>query len=103
VDSQGDLFIADNEIVRKISAKNGLITTVAGSGKGDTVEGSSALSTRFKPIEGLAVDSAGDLFISDGDQGKIFEMNARTGQMEFRENLMSRNVTNRTLSGAGLS
>jgi sugar lactone lactonase YvrE len=80
VDSQGDLFIADDENVRKVSAKSGLITTVAGNGKsGDAVEGSSALSTSFKSVEGLAIDPAGNLFISDGNQDKIFEVHAENG------------------------
>jgi trimeric autotransporter adhesin len=81
VDSQGDLFIADAESVRKVSAQNGLITTVTGNGEGDTVEGSSALSTKFKSVEGLAVDPAGDLFISDGNQGKIFKMDSANGRI----------------------
>ncbi len=65
VDSHGDLFIADGESLRKVSAISGLITTLAGNGEGDTIEGSSALSTKFKFIGGLAVhDPAGNLFIS---------------------------------------
>jgi trimeric autotransporter adhesin len=79
VDSQGDLFIADDVNVRKVSAKNGLITTLVGNGKGDTLEGSSALSAKFKSIEGLAVDPTGNLFISDGNQ--IFEMDSVNGKI----------------------
>jgi sugar lactone lactonase YvrE len=81
VDSQGNLFIADGESVRKVSAKNRLITTLAGNGEGETIEGSSALSTKFKFIGGLAVDPAGDLFISDGNQGKIFKMDSVNGKV----------------------
>ena len=77
VDLQGDLFIADGDQVRRVDAKSGLITTVAGTGrKGDTTERSSALSTAFKSVDGLAVDRAGNLFISDGTQGKVFEMDS---------------------------
>lgn len=79
VDSHGDLFIADGESLRKVSAISGLITTLAGNGEGDTIEGSSALSTKFKFIGGLAVDPAGNLFISDGNQGKIFKMDSVNG------------------------
>lgn len=80
VDSQGDLFIADDAHVRKVSAKSGLITAVAGNGKGgDTIEGSSALSASFKAVEGLAVDPAGNLFVSDGNQEKIFEVDSVNG------------------------
>jgi len=80
VDSQGNLFIADDEHVRKVSAKSGLITTVAGNGTaGDTIEGSSALSASFKAVEGLAVDSAGNLFVSEGNPEKIFEIDSVNG------------------------
>lgn len=80
VDSQGDLFIADGEYVRKVGAKSGLISTVAGNGKGgDTIDGSPALSTSLKSVQGLAIDPANNLFISDGGQGKIFEMDSVNG------------------------
>jgi len=80
VDSQGGLFIADDDQVRRVDAKSGLITTVAGNGRsGDTIESSSALSTSFKSVDGLAVDRAGNLFISDRIQGKIFEMDLVNG------------------------
>ena len=80
VDSQGDLFIADGGQVRRVDAGSGLITTVAGNGRsGDTIENSSALSTSFKSVDGLAFDPAGNLFISDRVQGKIFEMDSVSG------------------------
>lgn len=77
VDSQGDLFIADDKQVRRVDAESGVITTVAGNGRSDdTIEGSSALSTSFKSVDGLAVDRAGNLFISDRIQRKIFQMDS---------------------------
>ena len=80
VDSQGNLFIADDEHVRKVDARTRRISTVGGNGQsGDTVEGSSALSASFRDIVGLAVDRAGDLFVSDADQGKIFRISSVTG------------------------
>lgn len=80
VDSRGNLFIAADEKVRKVDAQSGLIVTVAGNGKGgDTVEGSPALSTSFKAVDGLAIDPAGNLLISDGNQGKIFRIDSVNG------------------------
>ena len=80
VDSQGDLFIADAEQVRRVDAESGLITTVVGNGRnGDTIESSSALSISFKSVDGLAADRAENLFISDRIQGKIFEMDSVNG------------------------
>jgi sugar lactone lactonase YvrE len=75
VDTQGNLFIGDGGQVRRVDARTGLISTVAGNGKtGETAEGSSALSVTFWNIDGLGVDQEGDLFIADGRQGKIFRI-----------------------------
>ncbi len=66
-DSQGDLFIGDeeNDRIRKISA-NGIVTTVAGNGEYYyNGEGVPALTA---PVEGggnLAVDKAGNVYYSD--------------------------------------
>ena len=68
VDAAGDLYIADanNFRVRKVS--NGVITTVAGSGKsgssGDNIPATSALV--FAP-RAVAVDMAGSLYIGEID------------------------------------
>jgi trimeric autotransporter adhesin len=80
VDSEGNLFIADFQQVRKVDAHSGLISTAAGNGEtGNTIEGSMALWTSFQQIEGLAVDSAGSLFIDDAGQGKIFKVSSAEG------------------------
>ncbi|MBV9887996.1 MAG: hypothetical protein JO119_15735, partial [Acidobacteria bacterium] len=80
IDLEGNLLIAEWQRVYKVEAHTGLISTVAGTGKeGATTEGSTALSVNFSHIDGLAVDSGGNLFISDGGQGKIFKVNPSTG------------------------
>ncbi|MBO9540477.1 IPT/TIG domain-containing protein [bacterium] len=71
VDPLGTLYIADtsNYRIRKLSS--GTITTVAGSGApGPTGDGGLATSAQFFPV-GLAVDSAGSLYIADGQAGRI--------------------------------
>ena len=66
LDSSGDLYIADtgNGRVRKVS--NGVITTVAGNGSifynGDS---GPATATELSDLQGVAVDSAGNLYIAD--------------------------------------
>lgn len=80
VKSQGDLLIAEWQQVFKVDVRTGLISTIAGTVKeGDTVEGSSALVVSFGQIEGLAVDSDGNLFISDLVQHKIFKVSSASG------------------------
>jgi trimeric autotransporter adhesin len=70
VDSAGNLYIADtgNSRIRRVS--NGVITTVAGNGCGSNGCGFSgdngpATSAELTNAEGIAVDSAGNLYIAD--------------------------------------
>jgi uncharacterized protein (TIGR03437 family) len=66
VDSAGSLYIADsaNNVIRKVS--NGVITTVAGNGAyGYSGDGGPATSARLYGPSGVAVDSAGNLYIAD--------------------------------------
>jgi sugar lactone lactonase YvrE len=66
-DLEGNLFISEqnNQRVRKVSP-DGLITTVAGTGKeGFSGDGGLATAAPLKWPRGLAVDAAGNLFIAD--------------------------------------
>jgi sugar lactone lactonase YvrE len=68
VDSAGSLFIADlfNERIRRVDAITGVITTVAGTGvAGFSGDGGPATRARLNGAPGVAVDSAGNLFIAD--------------------------------------
>lgn len=78
VDSANNLYIGDsNGYVRKVDPQAGFITTVAGAGEfGTTTEGAAALEWRFSEISGLAVNSSGDLFISDIPE--FFKVDAKT-------------------------
>jgi uncharacterized protein (TIGR03437 family) len=73
VDSAGNLYIADtrHSCIRKV-ATTGIITTVAGNGvagyAGDNV---AATSTSLNEPYGIAVDSAGNLFIADTFNNRI--------------------------------
>jgi hypothetical protein len=80
INSLGDVFLGDEYCVRKVDARTGLISTVAGDGMyGDTIDGASALKTHFWSIDGLAVNSSGDLFVADGRQSKIFRIDNGSG------------------------
>ncbi len=66
-DSSGNLYIADsvNQVIRKIS--NGTISTVAGTGgsSGYSGDGKAATSAQMLGPSGVAVDSAGNIYIAD--------------------------------------
>ncbi len=68
VDAAGNLYIADtqNNRIRKVGT-NGLIATVAGNGIcGHGGDGSPAVSAQLCQPDDVAVDSAGNLYITDG-------------------------------------
>jgi len=75
LDGEGDLFVADggNNSVREVDT-GGVIRTVAGTGQpgyaGDRVSPHSALDL---PL-GVAVDSAGVVYIADADNGRVREL-----------------------------
>jgi uncharacterized protein (TIGR03437 family) len=78
-DTKGNLYFADegNNRVRRI-APDGTITTVAGSGTpGYGGDGGPALSAQLTGPAGIAVDAAGNLYMSTG--AKIRKVDAATG------------------------
>ena len=82
LDSKGNYYIADskNFVVRMVSASTGVISTVAGTGtEGYTGDGGPATSAALSTVEGLAVDSSGNIYISDTGNARIRVVNASTG------------------------
>ena len=82
LDSAGDLFIADtgNCVIREVNRATGVITTVAGNGIwGYSGDNGQATAAELSNPAGLALDSAGDLFITDWSNSRIREMNHATG------------------------
>jgi uncharacterized protein (TIGR03437 family) len=72
VDSAGNLYVADqnNNRIRKVS--NGVITTVAGNGTpGYSGDNGPATSAKLYGPKGVAVDSAGNLYIADTSNQRI--------------------------------
>jgi sugar lactone lactonase YvrE len=91
VDAAGNVYIADsdNNVVRMVDAKTGIISTVAGDGLGAGppsdhacrayTDGLAATSASLCFPRGLAVDGAGNLYIGDTRQHRILVRNAKTG------------------------
>jgi hypothetical protein len=85
VDADGNLYIADsaNNVIRRVDAKTGIITTVAGDYAADKAngglggfsgDGGPATSAQLNDPQGVALDGAGDLFIADTFNNAIREV-----------------------------
>ncbi|MGH9615625.1 MAG: hypothetical protein ACRD28_02705 [Acidobacteriaceae bacterium] len=85
LDSGGNLYIADsvNNRVRRVSP-SGVITTVAGDGTaGFSGDGGTATSADMSVPTGMALDSAGNLYIGDFENYRIREVNVLASQLNF--------------------
>jgi hypothetical protein len=85
VDAKGNLYIADsaNNVIRRVDARTGIITTVAGDYAADKAndglggfsgDGGPATKAQLNDPQGVAVDGAGDLFIADTFNSAIREV-----------------------------
>jgi sugar lactone lactonase YvrE len=73
VDTEGNLWVGDsgNNRIRRITA-NGIITTVAGDGScGFSGDGGPAAAVQLCGPTGMAIDSAGNLFVTDTGNNRI--------------------------------
>ena len=74
IDGAGNIYIADtgNHVIREISAANGIITTIAGTGtRGFSGDGAAATAAQLYSPTGVAVDLAGNVFIADSKNNRI--------------------------------
>ncbi|HKJ95574.1 MAG TPA: hypothetical protein VKA32_08100, partial [Gammaproteobacteria bacterium] len=82
VDTAGNVYVADSgtDSVRKVVLGTGVMTTVAGNGTpGYSGDGFAATSAQLNAPNGLAVDSAGNLYIADFSNVAIRKVNLSTG------------------------
>jgi sugar lactone lactonase YvrE len=82
LDGAGNIYIADtyNNRIREVDAQTGIITTIAGNGSitygGD---GNSALAVGLDNPSSVAIDSAGNIYVTDTYNNAIRVINAETG------------------------
>jgi trimeric autotransporter adhesin len=85
LDASGNLYIADdgNNLIRKVTASTGIITTVAGyfvgGNGGYSGDGGPAVKAQLKNPHGVAVDVSGNLYIADTGNNVIRKVSASTG------------------------
>jgi trimeric autotransporter adhesin len=76
LDKAGNLYLTEHARLRKVS-QPGIITTLAGNGKdckySASMEGGPAASALICPAA-VAIDSAGNLYLSDSDNQRVFKI-----------------------------
>ena len=85
LDSSRNVYIADtfNQCIRKVSASDGKISTIAGVGyaEGYSGDGGPATSARLDRPSAVALDSSGNVYIADTNNNRIRMVNASTGDI----------------------
>jgi sugar lactone lactonase YvrE len=72
VDTAGNLYITDIYYNRVRKVSNGVITTIAGNGTaGFSGDGGPAMDAQLNAPGGVAVDSAGNVYIADTRNGRV--------------------------------
>ena len=84
-DRAGNMLFVEmqNHLVRRVDAKTGVISTVAGSGMpGFAGDGGPATKAQFRVPHSIALDDAGNLYIADIGNHRIRRVDARSGQID---------------------
>lgn len=83
IDAQGTVYYTDSSTATVHKISGGVATTIAGNGNfgyaGDGGQGVSATLFMGSGVSGLAVDSAGNVYFSDGYNNVIRKINKATG------------------------
>lgn len=81
-DAAGNLFIDEmgGHVIRKVDAKTGIISTIAGTGKaGYSGDGGPATAAQFNAPHSIEFDRAGDLYVCDILNHRLRKIDMKTG------------------------
>jgi DNA-binding beta-propeller fold protein YncE len=84
-DRAGDLYIAerDNHVIRKVTMKTGIISTVAGTGQaGFSGDGALGIHAQLRQPQGIFIDRDGTLLICDVGNHRLRRLHLNTGIIE---------------------
>jgi DNA-binding beta-propeller fold protein YncE len=84
-DAAGNMVVVEmmNHVVRRVDAKTGAITTVAGTGKaGFGGDGGPATTAQFKQPHSIALDAAGAIYVADIGNHRIRRIDPTSGVVE---------------------
>lgn len=110
-DRHGNLYLSDlgNRTIRRIDYRTGIVTLVAGNGRiGRGGDGGPAVEAELDCTCGVAVDAAGNVYLSDEWACNIRRIDARTGIIDLFAGYAARHYpsergASRPFAGAGLS
>jgi sugar lactone lactonase YvrE len=83
-DNSGNMFICDygNNVIRKVSASTGDISTFAGNGTaGFSGDGGAATSAELNGPNSVATDNSGNVYIADAGNSRIRKVTVSTGDI----------------------
>jgi sugar lactone lactonase YvrE len=84
-DSDGNMFFVEmqNHLIRRVDARSGMISTVAGTGQaGYGGDGGPATEAQFRQPHSIALDGRGGLYVADIGNHRIRRIDLKTGRIE---------------------
>ena len=78
-DGMGNLFVVDNDAIRKVVVATGAVTTIAGNAGGIGTMDGIGTAARFYDPSGIASDGAGNLFVADTSNCTLRKLVLATG------------------------